>query len=84
MMPPLPLQWPLRVLEEAQTMLVMVNVMTITTMQIVAMMVEIVALTTPHHLDGMTIALIVLAYKTVPNVSYYLIIPVIFFKYLVD
>jgi hypothetical protein len=45
-------------------MSVMVNVMTITTMQIVAMMVEIVVLGTPHHLDGTTIALIVLAYKT--------------------
>jgi len=48
--------------------------MTITTMQIVVMMVEIVVLETPyHHLDGMTIALIVLAYKTVPNVNFILI-----------
>ena len=73
MMPLLPLQWPLWVLVEAQTMSVMVNVMTITTMQIVAMMVEIVVMGTPHHLDGMTIALIVLAYKTVPNVNFILI-----------
>jgi hypothetical protein len=59
---------------EAQSMSVMVNVMTITTMQIVAMMVEIVVMGTPHHhLDGMTIALIVLAYKTVPNVNFILI-----------